>query len=85
MMTHHLIIISSCKEIYQFLQTAQLLPDVAPCSLVGRNIDLEEGRGRFMQMFFIYLPDYTVLDPRRLVVYYHHYYCILWFNGGVRI
>jgi len=84
-MTHHLIIISPCKERYQILQTAHLLPDVAPCSLSERNIDLEEGRGRFIRMFVIYLPDYTVLDPRRLAVYYYHYYCVLWFNGGVSI
>jgi hypothetical protein len=64
MMTQLLIIISPCKERYQVLQTAQ----VALCNLVERNIDLEEGRGRFTRMFGTYLPDYTALDPRRLFV-----------------
>ena len=69
----------------QVLQTAQMLLNVALCNLVERNVDLEEGRGRFIRMFGTYLPDYTALDPRRLIACYYHSYCILWSNGGVSI
>jgi hypothetical protein len=46
------------------MQTAQMLPDVALCDLVERNIDLEEERGRFIRMFGTYI---QINQPTRCI------------------
>ena len=46
------------------MQTVQVLQDVALCGLVERNIDLEEGRDRFIRMFGTYI---QINQPTRCI------------------